>query len=96
MRYDKTLNSKFMRGFQLYGFVDGGMVWAADTNNSASLASVGLGARFYLPGQLEAGLAVATPVASSQGLSEPRPVRVLFSLSNSFKLCPDKHQLRCS
>jgi hemolysin activation/secretion protein len=96
LRFDQSLKYDFLKGYQLYGFTDAGGVWNfGDSRDILSLASVGAGVRFYLAGQLQAGIAVAAPVHYHTTANEVRDLRLLFSLSNSFKFCPDRAQLRC-
>jgi hemolysin activation/secretion protein len=96
LRFDQTLANPYVKGYQLYGFVEAGKVWDfRDTTSGLSLASVGAGIRFYLPGQLQAGLAVATPLYDTLN-NDVRDYRILFTLSNSHKFCPEKIRMECS
>jgi hypothetical protein len=51
--------------------------------------------RFFLGGDLQADIAVAFPLSYRAPDNERRSARVLFSLSNAFKLCPERVQARC-
>jgi hemolysin activation/secretion protein len=96
LRFDQTLPGKLLKGYQLYGFVDGGAVWNSDSPGDVlSLSSAGAGVRFFLADQLQAGLAVAVPFHYGTTLNGVRDTRVLFSLSKAFKVCPDRPQLSC-
>jgi hemolysin activation/secretion protein len=96
LRFDQSLTNPYVKGYQLYGFVEAGQVWDfRDTSSGLSLASIGAGIRFYLPGQLQAGLAVATPLYDTLN-NETRDYRILFTLSNSLKFCPEKIRMECS
>jgi hemolysin activation/secretion protein len=96
LRFDQTLPGKLLKGYQLYGFVDGGAVWNSDSPGDVlSLASAGAGVRFFLADQFQAGLAVAVPFHPGTTLNGVRDTRVLFSLSKAFKFCPDRPQLSC-
>jgi hypothetical protein len=50
---------------------------------------------FFLGDDLRADLAVATPLGYRAPDNTTRSARVLFSLSNSFRLCPERAQVRC-
>jgi hemolysin activation/secretion protein len=96
LRFDQTLPGRLLKGYQLYGFVDGGAVWNSDSPGDVlSLASAGAGVRFFLADQFQAGLAVAVPFHPGTTINGVRDTRVLFSLSKAFKLCPDRPQLSC-
>ncbi|MEA2996570.1 MAG: hypothetical protein QOG74_2119, partial [Alphaproteobacteria bacterium] len=96
LRFDQTLPGKLLKGYQLYGFVDGGAVWNSDSPGDVlSLSSAGAGVRFFLADQFQAGLAVAVPFHPGTTVNGVRDTRVLFSLSKAFKFCPDRPQLRC-
>jgi hemolysin activation/secretion protein len=96
LRFDQSLPGKLLKGYQLYGFVDGGAVWNVDSPGDVlSLSSAGAGVRFFLADQFQAGLAVAVPFHPGTTFNGVRDTRVLFSLSKAFKLCPDRPQLSC-
>jgi hemolysin activation/secretion protein len=95
LRFDQTVeNIALMKGYQLFGFVDGGHVWDIDAGK-ASLVSVGGGVRLHLMNDLHASLAGAVPVNYSSRADTLRDARFLFSLTNSFKWCPERTQMRC-
>jgi len=96
LRFDQALPGKLLKGYQLYGFVDGGAVWNSDSPGDVlSLSSAGAGVRFFLADQFQAGLAVAVPFHPGTTVNGVRDTRVLFSLSKAFKVCPDRPQLSC-
>jgi hemolysin activation/secretion protein len=97
LRFDQTLKHELLKGYQLYGFMDRGGVWnyGAGTDDILSLSSVGAGVRFYLVDRLQAGVAIAAPVHYRTTADEVRDLRVLFSLSNSIKICPERAQMNC-
>jgi hemolysin activation/secretion protein len=81
LRFDQSLPFNFLKGFQLYGFVDRAAVWNFDdARDVLSLSSAGAGMRLYLAGALEGSLIVATPISL---LHDPRPgawlARVVFT-----------------
>ena len=97
LRFDHHLNYAYLKGYQLYGFVDSGAAWNVGYGfaDGLSLTSAGLGVRFNLGGELQAGIAVAVPLSYRAPDNESRSARLLFSLSNAFRLCPDHGQMRC-
>ena len=97
LRFDQKLTFKYLTGYQLYGFVDAGTAWnhGYSYTDGFALTSVGLGARFFLGDDLRADIAVAAPLSYRAPDNTTRGARVLFSLSNSFKLCPERAQARC-
>jgi hemolysin activation/secretion protein len=98
LRLDHGLNYAWLKGFQLYGFLEGGTVWnyGFAPRDGLSLASIGAGARIFLTDDLQAGVGVAFPLDYRSPDNPERHARILFSLSNAFKLCPGKTRLACS
>ncbi len=94
LRFDQTPQSALFKGYQLYAFIDGGRVWDMD-GEKLSLASAGAGVRMLLIEELTASFAVAFPVHYTFRTDEIGKVRFLFSLSNVFKLCPNRSGLHC-
>jgi hemolysin activation/secretion protein len=97
LRFDQKLTFKYLTGYQLYGFVDAGTAWnhGYSYTDGFALTSAGLGARFFLGDDLRADIAVAAPLSYRAPDNTTRSARVLFSLSNSFKLCPENAWARC-
>ncbi len=97
LRYDQKLNFRYLTGYQLYGFVDAGAAWNDGFSYADGLAltSVGTGVRFFLGDNLQADVAVAFPLSYRAPDNSSRSARLLFSLSNAFKLCPERAQARC-
>jgi hemolysin activation/secretion protein len=97
LRFDQKLNFQYLTGYQLYGFVDAGAAWndGFGYKDGLSLTSAGVGARFFLGADLQADIAVAFPLSYRAPDNSSRSARLLFSLSNSFRLCPDRAQARC-
>jgi hemolysin activation/secretion protein len=97
LRFDQKLTFKYLTGYQLYGFIDAGTAWNYGFKYTEGLAltSAGLGARFFLSDDLRADIAVAAPLSYRAFDNSTRSPRVLFSLSNSFRLCPERAQARC-
>jgi hemolysin activation/secretion protein len=97
LRFDQSLNDAYLRGYQLYGFVDSGAAWNVGYSlaDGLSLTSVGAGVRFHLVGDLRADIGVAVPLSYRAPDNQNRSARLLFSLSNAFRLCPGNVQMRC-
>lgn len=97
LRYDQKLTFKYLTGYQLYGFVDAGTAWndGYRYTDGFALTSAGAGVRFFLGDDLRADIAVAAPLSYRAPDNTSRSARVLFSLSNAFRLCPEKAQARC-
>jgi hemolysin activation/secretion protein len=97
LRFDQNLNFSYLTGYQLYSFVDAGAAWndGYSYNDGLALTSAGAGVRFFLGADLQADLAVAFPLSYRAPDNSSRSARLLFSLSNAFRLCPDRTQARC-
>ena len=96
LRFDRVLPDDVLKGYQLYGFIDRGAVWNVDSRDTVlSLSSAGVGIRLYLAGQVQAGVAVAFPLRYRTTDNDVRGGRILFSLSNTLKVCPERNEMRC-
>ena len=97
LRFDQQLNFPYLTGYQLYGFVDAGTAWnnSYSYRDSYALTSVGAGMRLFLTDDLRADLAVAAPLNYRAPDNSGRSARLLFSLSNAFRFCPERAQARC-
>jgi hemolysin activation/secretion protein len=97
LRFDQRLNFHHLTSYQLYGFVDAGAAWNDGYSYADGLAltSAGAGVRFFLGGDLQADIAVAFPLSYRAPDNSSRSARLLFSLSNAFRLCPERAQARC-
>ncbi|MCE4226668.1 ShlB/FhaC/HecB family hemolysin secretion/activation protein [Methylobacterium sp. C25] len=98
LRYDIPLGMQYLNALQLYGFAEGG---ATETYlNSKSLvqkiASIGAGVRFFVTNDLLAGVAIAKPIADTATYRRSDGIAVLFSLTNTFHLCPGSQSWRCN
>jgi len=98
LRFDQPLNFAYLTRYQFYGFVDSGAVWnhGFGISDGTSLTSAGAGVRVYLRDQIEAGFAVAKPLTYASPTNPDRGWRFLFSLTNTFKLCPGRPSMTCS
>jgi hemolysin activation/secretion protein len=97
LRFDQKLSFRYLTGYQLYSFVDAGAAWndGYRFTDGLSLTSAGAGVRLFLGDDLQADIAVAFPLSYRAPDNTSRSARLLFSLSNAFKLCPQRSQTRC-
>jgi hemolysin activation/secretion protein len=88
LRYDHSVGFAVAKSYQLYAFADSGTVWDYhDDIGTLYLMSVGVGARLFVTDNLQAGAAVAFPVAYRTDVGDHQAPRFLFSLSSSFSEC---------
>jgi hemolysin activation/secretion protein len=97
VRFDQKPNWRYLNGYQFYGFVDAGAAWNDSYRlaDGLSLTSVGAGVRLFLWDNLQADLGVAFPLSYRAPDNETRSARLLFSVSNALKLCPERGQGHC-
>jgi hemolysin activation/secretion protein len=97
LRFDQELKHPFFKGYQLYSFIDRGTIWniREGKDDSVSLSSVGAGVRLYIAEDLQAGGGIAFPLDYRSPTNLGRDPRVYFSVSKSFKFCPDRIDTRC-
>ena len=97
LRFDQKLNFQYFTGFQLYSFVDSGLVWwdGLRPSDGTALTSAGGGIRLFLGGDLQADLGAAVPLGYRAPDNWARHPRFLFTLSNAFRLCPERAATRC-
>lgn len=90
LRFDQSLNWRYLAGYQLYSFVDAGAVWNDGYNigDGLALTSAGGGMRFFLWDGLQADVGVAFPLSYRAPDNSARSARLLFSLSSALKACP--------
>jgi hemolysin activation/secretion protein len=97
LRYDQTLNKSLLKGYQVYGYVDRTQAWNFHSGGQVlSLTLAGVGVRFYLPGDLQAGIEIAQPLEYRTPDAQPLDPRAFFYVSKVFKLCPGSAQMTCS
>ena len=98
LRFDQKLSYTYWTGFQLYSFVDSGLVWLSGLRPSdgTALTSAGGGVRMLLGGDLQADLGVAVPLGYREPDNCARNPRFLLTLSNAIKFCPERAAKRCS
>jgi hemolysin activation/secretion protein len=92
LRFDQSVNWRYLAGYQLYSFFDGGAVWndGYRISDGLALTSAGGGVRFFLWDGLQADVGVAFPLNYRAPDNSTRSARLLFSLSNALKLCPER------
>jgi len=97
LRFDQKLANGFLKGYQLYSFIDGGAVWnyGEGRDDVFSLTSGGAGVRFYLPDELLADLTITAPLQSHSPTGINHGPRFLLSVSKAFEVCPNRVQMRC-
>jgi hemolysin activation/secretion protein len=97
LRFDQKLNYQYLTGYQLYGFVDAGTAWNDGYRpaDGFALTSAGGGVRLFLGGDLQADIGVAVPLSYRAWDNPARNARLLFSLTNAFRLCPERAATRC-
>jgi hemolysin activation/secretion protein len=92
LRLDQRPNFRYLSGYQVYGFVEGGAVWndGFRLGDGLALTSVGAGVRFFFWDDLQADIGIAFPLSYRAPDNPRRDARLLFSISNAWKLCPQK------
>jgi len=97
LRYDQAVNWAYLAGYQLYSFVDAGLVWNDGYRpwEGGALTSAGAGVRFTFISDLRADLSVAFPLSYRAPDNDTRSARFLVSLSTALKLCPQRGQGHC-
>jgi hemolysin activation/secretion protein len=92
LRFDQSLNWRYLSGYQLYSFFDAGAVWndGYGIGDGLALTSAGGGVRFFIWDGLQADVGVAFPLSYRAPDNSTRSARLLFSLSNALKLCPER------
>ncbi len=88
LRFDQSLTGLFAKGYQLFGFAEGGAARyrLSGGNLDQSFMSVGAGVRLFLTDDLHLALGVAKPVVVNSPFEPHRGARLLFSLSNALRL----------
>ena len=74
-----------IRGYQLYGFIDAGIVW---NNGSPIQQSLSSGIRVALQDEYRAGFEIALPLDYHSFANQDDGTRFYFSLSKTFRGCP--------
>lgn len=97
LRYDGALNVPLFRSYQLYGYIESGAAWNVGYTyrDGLSLTSAGGGVRFFLDRDLRIDVGVGVPLSYRSADNEDRHPQFLFTLSNSFQMCPGRAGLNC-
>jgi hemolysin activation/secretion protein len=97
LRFDQATSLAYLSRLQFYAFTDSGVVWNDGYHpwDGLSLISAGGGIRFFFGEDLQADLAVAFPLSYRAPDNSERSARVLFSVSNALRLCPERGQGHC-
>lgn len=98
LRFDQKLDHPFFKGYQLYGFIDGGAVrdFRDGDDEIRSLSSAGAGVRLFLPEEFQTVVEISFPLSYRGPGAARQDPRVFFSLSKAFKWCPERARMRCS
>jgi hemolysin activation/secretion protein len=97
LRFDQRPNWSYLTRYEFYGFVDAGAVWndGFRLGDGLALTSAGGGVRFFFTEDLQADIGVAFPLSYRAPDNTTRTARLLFSISNALKLCPERGLGRC-
>jgi hemolysin activation/secretion protein len=97
LRFDQRPNFRYLAGYQFYGFVDAGAVWndGYRIGDGLALTSAGGGIRFFFWDDFQADIGIAFPLSYRAPDNSMRSARLLFSVSNALRLCPQRGQGRC-
>jgi hemolysin activation/secretion protein len=98
LRFDQKLNHQFFKGYQLYGFIDGGVVrdFRPASDDTHSLSSFGAGVRLFMAEDFQAVLEVSAPLSYRGPSAARRDAHLFFSVTKAFRWCPDRVLMRCS
>ena len=97
LRFDQRPGYRYLSGYQIYGFVDAGAVWndGFRLGDGLALTSAGGGIRFFFWDDFQADIGVAFPLSYRAPDNSMRTARLLFSISNALKLCPERGRGHC-
>jgi hemolysin activation/secretion protein len=97
LRFDQRPGYRYLSGYQLYGFVDAGAVWndGFRLGDGLALTSAGGGIRFFFWDDFQADIGVAFPLSYRAPDNSTRTARLLFSISNALKFCPERGRGHC-
>jgi hemolysin activation/secretion protein len=88
LRFDQSLTGLFAKSYQLFSFIEGGAARyrLPGGNLDQSFMSVGAGVRLFLTEDLNLTVGVAKPLVVNSPFEPHRGARLLFSLTNAFRL----------
>ncbi|MGJ5181766.1 ShlB/FhaC/HecB family hemolysin secretion/activation protein [Bradyrhizobium oligotrophicum] len=97
VRFEQTPDRIYLKSYQLYGFFDAGLAWndGFRPSDGVALTSAGAGVRFTFPNDWRANVGVAVPLGYRAPDNSTRSARLLLTLSNMLKLCPQRGQGPC-
>jgi len=97
LRFDRKPSWRYLSGWQLYAFFDAGAVWndGYRIGDGLALTSAGGGVRFFFWDDFQADIGVAFPLSYRAPDNDTRSARLLFSISNAIKLCPERERGAC-
>ena len=85
LRYSKDITLGWFRGFQAYGYYDGGAVWEkGPSGDRTSLASAGGGLRLFFSEDFKLSAEFGVPLTYSGNADGSHPVRANLFMSKSF------------
>ncbi len=98
LRYDQATNFAFAKGYQLYGFIEGGLTKTKFDQGEQiqRIVSVGVGVRLFIDDNLQIGVGIAKPILYRSPIQRDSGATVLVSLTNALRLCPSGQGLRCA
>jgi hemolysin activation/secretion protein len=88
LRFDQSLTGLFAKSYQLFSFIEGGAARyrLPGGNLDQSFMSVGAGVRLFLTEDLNLTVGIAKPLVVNSPFEPHRGARLLFSLTNAFRL----------
>jgi hemolysin activation/secretion protein len=85
LRFDGKPGIDRLKSYQLYAFLDAGIVWNRDSIRDQSLSSYGAGLRLFFEDEFSAKLELALPIDHHSPTDYDPGRKVFFSFSKSFK-----------
>lgn len=98
LRYERASGLPFAKSYQLYAFLDGGVLRSFEQPRHLvqSLVSAGAGVRLTFDNDTQIGLAIAKPVTYSSPGRGTHGATVLFSLTSALRFCPGQGGWSCN
>jgi hemolysin activation/secretion protein len=92
VRFDQPMEGSLLKGYQVYAFIDSGVVWERGSffSDRASLSSFGGGLRLSFQDGLRAGFEVASPLGDYSASGSEGGLSVFFTLSKALKSCSEE------
>lgn len=91
VRFDQPVEDPIVESYQVYAFVDSGVVWdrGSEVGDRISLSSAGGGLRLTFREGLRAGLEVAAPLRDYSASGIDGGLTVFFTISKALKSCSE-------